>query len=91
MPQAKGVIDPTQQEIAWVPDENCYRIVERRIETGEVGGTEVSVEVSDFGPKVVWVDEAPGNIEDGSGHFEVYAGEDDAYRASIPDPNAQEG
>jgi hypothetical protein len=84
------VVDPGEREIAWVPDENCYRLVERRVERATVGGNEVAVEVSEFGEQVVWVDDAPGNIEDGSGHFEVYAKSNhgDEYRASVPAPDA---
>jgi hypothetical protein len=85
--------DPSVTPLAWVPEENCYRIVEHSIETVTIGGSEQSFEVATMGDKVVWVDDAPDDIQDGSGHFEVYSGADEDYRPSMANPNppAQEG
>lgn len=36
-----------------------------------------------LGDLCVWVDEAPGDARDGSGHFEVYSGAPEDYRPQI--------
>lgn len=63
-------------KVAWIPPELLgnsqgeYRLVEAHNE--EDGST-------DFGPRVVWVDDAPDDRDDGSGHFEVHEGDEDSY------------
>jgi hypothetical protein len=86
---ASKVVDPTVTPLAWVPEEGCFRLVEQTVEKVTVGGTEQAFEVTTFGEKVVWIDDAPGDIEDGTGHYEVYTGDENAYLPS--QPNAQEG
>lgn len=84
------VVDPTNVEVAWFPDEGAYRTVSRSVETGTVGGADVAVEVVEPGDRLVWIDEAPNDGTDGSGHYEVYneGRHGDDYRASMPDPAA---
>jgi hypothetical protein len=86
------VVDPDETPIAYFPDEDCYRIVERSVEKTEVAGQEVAVEVAEHGDRVVWIDDAPGNIEDGSGHWEVYAKthHGDEYNRTMPNPDGLE-
>lgn len=78
------VVDPTETPLAWVPEEGCFRLVVQSIETVTVGGTEQAFEVSTLGDKLVWIDEAPNDIEDGTGHFEVFTGADEDYLPSQP-------
>lgn len=81
-------VDPEKTQIAWFPDEGCYRTVTSEVETATVGGIEVSVEVAVPGDKVVWVDDAPSDESDGAGHFESYVGAADDY---LPQVAAVEG
>lgn len=63
------------KKVAWIPPEELdrsqgeYREVESHNEDGS----------TTFGRRVVWVDDAPSDNEDGSGHFEAYDGSDDDY------------
>lgn len=72
-------IDQDKTAVTWIPEENCYRTVEQTTETVTIGGVEQAFDVAVFGDKVQWVDDAPGSVEDGSGHFATYTGDDDAY------------
>lgn len=74
-------LDPTETPIAWFPDEGAFMIVKTKTETVEVGGVSVAVEINEPGAKVTWVDDAPGDREDGSGHFEQWSGSDENYEA----------
>jgi hypothetical protein len=36
-----------------------------------------------YGERVFWVNDAPGDVEDPTGHFEVYTGEDEDYQPVV--------
>ena len=85
----KSVVLDESTSVAWFPADREYRIVHSDVETGEVGGVEFSVTTTEVGERVVWVDEAPDDQSDGTGHFEVYKGADDEYAAQVnPDGEA---
>lgn len=58
-------------EIAWFPAERCYREVEHVVHVERVGGLDLAVTVAKLGQRMSWVDDAPDDHSDGSGHFEV--------------------
>ncbi len=89
--RSSKVVDPAETPMAWFPDEGCFRLVDHTVETVTIGGTEQSFDVQTVGEKVIWVDDAPDAIEDGSGHFEVFTGDDEDYTASVPNTDETEG
>lgn len=72
-------IDTDVTPIAWDPESGSYRIVRKRIEKVTIGGIEQSFETDELGGRVVWVDDAPEDREDGSGHFERDRGAEENY------------
>lgn len=74
-------VDPAEQEIAWFPEEGEYRIVRRKVETVTVGDQEHSFEMAEKGSLVSWVNDAPEDPEDPAGHFEMWTGKPENYRA----------
>lgn len=84
-------IDPDETQVAWFPEENAYRVVRHKIETVTVGGEEHAFEVAEVGGLVTWIDEAPQDPEDGSGHFEAHHGAAEHYRSVKPAGGTQDG
>lgn len=75
-------------KVVWLPPELLDRAqgefreaLEPKI-VGAVEGVTPGVSVAQYGDHVQWVDDAPDDPEDGTGHFEVYGGEPADYTPS---------
>lgn len=80
------IIDPGDTQVAWFPEERAYRIVRHKVETVSVGDEKQSFEIAVPGALVTWVDDAPNDPADGSGHFEQHSGSKDSYVATRREP-----
>ena len=72
-------------KVVWLPPELLdraqgeFREVQEPEIVGAVDGVHPGASVPSYGAHVQWVDDAPDDPEDGSGHFEVYDGSPDDY------------
>lgn len=70
-------VDEILELLRDAPTTGQYRELEGSEVVDGPGGTTVIAPI--YGDLVVWVDEAPSDSEDGSGHFERYSGPEEEY------------